>query len=164
MNFNKNRLLALTAPDILASLADACEIVQLRQGEEIHEPMQIIDHVYFLTEGLSSEMAIDAAGQRIEVGCLGNEGFAGIPAVLGVDRSPHRSFMETDGSAFRIKTDRLLEAAEAYGDLRSLLLRSVHVFMMQIAATALADGRYHVEQRTARWRLWRRTASATSSS
>lgn len=35
----------------------------------------------------------------------------------------------------------------------SLLLRYVHVFMMQVAATALADGRYNVEQRTARWLL-----------
>jgi CRP-like cAMP-binding protein len=153
MEFKKNRILALTAPDTLASLAGSFEFVQLRQGQTLHEPMQIIDHVYFLTEGLSSEIAIDAAGQRIEVGCIGNEGFAGVPAVLGVDRSPHRSFMETDGSAFRIKTGRLLEAMQVNRDLMSLLLRFVHVFMMQIAATALADGRYHVEQRTARWLL-----------
>jgi hypothetical protein len=35
----------------------------------------------------------------------------------------------------------------------TLLLRYVHVFMIQIAATALADGRYNIEQRTARWLL-----------
>jgi CRP-like cAMP-binding protein len=61
--------------------------------------------------------------------------------------------METDGSALIIATGQLLAAAREDVGLMSLLLRYVHVFMMQIAATALADGRYHVEQRTARWLL-----------
>lgn len=107
----------------------------------------------FLTAGMSSEIAIDESGQRIEVGCIGNEGLAGVPAVLGVGASPHRSFMETDGSAFVIDTDILMEAARNNADLMSVLLGYVHVFMIQIAATALADGRYNIEQRTARWLL-----------
>ena len=37
--------------------------------------------------------------------------------------------------------------------LRLHLQRYAHVFMIQIAATALADGRYRVEQRLARWLL-----------
>ena len=148
-----NRFLSLVGQDSLAPIAGSFETVRLRQGQSIHEPMQQIDHVYFLTKGLSSEIAMDDGGQRIEVGCIGFEGFAGVPAVLGVDRSPHRSFMETDGTALRIQTVRLMEAARADHALMSLLLRYVHVFMMQVAATALADGRYNVEQRTARWLL-----------
>lgn len=148
-----NRFLSLVGQDTLAPIADSFEAVRLRQGQSIHEPMQQIDHVYFFTKGLSSEIAIDDGGQRIEVGCIGFEGFAGVPAILGIDRSPHRSFMETDGTALRIQTVRLMEAARADHALMSLLLRYVHVFMMQVAATALADGRYNVEQRTARWLL-----------
>ena len=128
-------------------------MVRLTQGQPIHEPMERIDHVYFLTDGLSSEIAIDDSGQRIEVGCIGFEGFAGVPAVLGVDRSPHRSFMETDGSAVRVPPERLIDLMKEDAALTALILRYVHVFMMQVAATALADGRYHVEQRTARWLL-----------
>jgi CRP-like cAMP-binding protein len=37
--------------------------------------------------------------------------------------------------------------------VRALLLRYAHVFMVQVAATALADGRYSIEQRLARWLL-----------
>ena len=153
MRIRDNRLLALAAAEMLAPIRDVFEPVRLEQGQAIHEPMQQIDHVFFLTEGLSSEVAIDEGGQRIEVGCVGSEGFVGVPAILGVDRSPHRSFMETDGSALIIATDQLLAAARENVGLMSLLLRYVHVFMMQIAATALADGRYHVEQRAARWLL-----------
>jgi CRP-like cAMP-binding protein len=148
-----NRLLSLAGKDLLAPISDSFETVRLRQGQSIHEPMQEIDYLYFFTQGLSSEIAIDQGGQRIEVGCIGFEGFAGVPSVLGVNRSPHRSFMETDGTALRIPTARLLAAASANLALMSLLLRYVHVFMMQVAATALADGRYNVEQRTARWLL-----------
>jgi len=148
-----NRFLSLLGQDSLTAIAGSFETVCLRQGQSIFEPMQQIDHIYFFTKGLSSEIAVDDGGQRIEVGCIGFEGFAGVPAVLGVNRSPHRSFMETDGTALRIETERLMEAARADDALMSLLLRYVHVFMMQVAATALADGRYNVEQRTARWLL-----------
>jgi len=153
MELHKNRLLALVDRDALTSISGEFELVPLRQGQPLHEPMQEIDHLYFFTAGLSSEIAIDEGRQRIEVGCVGFEGMSGVPVILGVDRSPHRSFMETDGAAFRIRTEALLEAARTNASLSSILLRYVHVFMMQIAATALADGRYNVEQRTARWLL-----------
>lgn len=153
MNIQENRLLALLDPRSLEHLRDAFEFVPLRQGQALYEPMQPINHIYFLTSGFSSEIAIDESGQRIEVGCIGNEGFAGVPVILGVDRSPHRSFMESNGSAFQIPTNRLIEAVRSDEAFMTLLLRYVHVFMMQIAATALADGRYTIEQRTARWLL-----------
>lgn len=153
MNVRDNRLLASVGPGVLDQIGHGLEFIRLRQGQTLHDPMQRIEYVYFLTTGLSSEIAIDTNGQRIEVGCVGNEGFAGIPAVLGVDRSPHRSFMESDGSSFRIRTETLMAAARDETTLMSALLRYVHVFMIQIAATALADGRYTVEQRTARWLL-----------
>jgi CRP-like cAMP-binding protein len=42
---------------------------------------------------------------------------------------------------------------ESVPSLKGLLLRYVHLFMIQVAATALADGRYDVNQRLARWLL-----------
>jgi CRP-like cAMP-binding protein len=153
MNLRENRLLASVRPGVLNQIADGFEFIRLRQGQTLHDPMRPIEYVYFFTAGLSSEIAIDAHEQRIEVGCVGNEGFAGVPAVLGVDRSPHRSFMESEGAAFRIRAETLMAAAREEAALMSALLRYVHVFMIQIAATALADGRYTVEQRTARWLL-----------
>jgi len=153
MKLHQNRLLGLLGSEVLSHLGDAFEPIDLRQGHVLHEPMQEIENVFFLTSGFSSEIAIDPSGQRIEVGCIGNEGFAGLPVMLGVDRSPHKSFMETDGQAYQVSTDKLRAAAKANDALMSILLRYVHVFMMQVGATALADGRYHIEQRTARWLL-----------
>lgn len=153
MTTQRNQLLDLLDDASFESLAPSLEHVPLRQGQVLHESLQPIEYAYFLESGMSSEIALDAGGQRIEVGCVGNEGFTGVPVILGVSSTPHRSFMESDGSAQRIRTDRLLDACRANPVLMQVLLRYVHVFMIQIAATALSDGRYNVEQRTARWLL-----------
>lgn len=77
MKFRDNRLLAMLDEATLHSVKDELEHVRLRQGQSLHKPMAPITHIYFFTAGLSSEMAIDSGGQRIEVGCIGDEGLAG---------------------------------------------------------------------------------------
>lgn len=149
----KNQLLRSMSAGDNERLRPHLEHVFLRQGQILHDVMQPIEFIHFIESGLSSEIATNSEGQRIEVGCVGQEGFTGLSAVLGVRQAPHRSFMETDGSALRITPDALLEVAVGSTSIMPILLRYVHVFMVQIAATALADGRYGVEQRTARWLL-----------
>jgi len=41
-------------------------------------------------------------GAMIEVGMIGNEGFAGVPVLLGADRSPLEAMVQIPGSALRI--------------------------------------------------------------
>jgi CRP-like cAMP-binding protein len=150
---SRNRLLAALAPEDRALLDPHLEAVTLNQKDVLVEPNQPIEHVYFFEGGLSSEIALSPDGERIEVGCVGREGLSGVPVVLGVDRTPHRSFIQIGGPALRMKAIDLQEAMEASRALRALLLRYAHVFMIQIAATALSDGRYTLEQRLARWLL-----------
>jgi CRP-like cAMP-binding protein len=98
-------------------------------------------------------MAINKDGSRSEVGCVGREGLCGIPVLLGAESSPHYAFVQVGGSALRIRSSALQSAMEAHPSLRRRLLRYVHVFMLQVAATDLADSRYGLEQRLARWLL-----------
>ena len=153
MKAAKNRILSLLSGEDRDRLDPLLERVSLKQEQVLHEPFEPIEFIYFLESGFSSEIALNAGGARIEVGCVGNEGFTGVPAILGVPRSPHRSFMESDGAALRIRLSHALEAMRASERIASLLLRYVHVFMVQIASTALADGRYGIQERTARWLL-----------
>lgn len=153
MNTKSNSLLSKLAREDAKRLEPLINRVPLRQGQVLHDAYEPIEYIYFLESGMSSEIALDAAGERIEVGCIGREGLIGVPALLGVESTPHRSFMETAGEAHRIKTPALLQAMDDSDAVRTLLLKFVHVFMIQVAATALADGRYSVDQRTARWLL-----------
>ncbi|CAN7628975.1 Crp/Fnr family transcriptional regulator [Neorhizobium sp. LjRoot104] len=148
----KNCLLTKLPREAVEIIEPLLAPVILKQNDVLFEAFRPIEYVYFFDEGLSSEIAVNKS-QRIEVGCIGGEGLSGLPAILGVDRTPHRSFMQVGGRALRIKSSDLLSAMERSGALRQLLLRYAHVFMIQVAATALANGRYHVNQRLARWLL-----------
>lgn len=148
-----NTLLYLLHPEERAAIITAAEQIALSPGSILHDFEKPIQHVYFLQSGLCSKVALDLSGRKTEVGCIGREGFVGIPAVLGVDASPHRSCMETTGTALRIRIGDLIMLIDAYPSVKSAMLRFAHVFMVQIASTALANSRYNVVQRTARWML-----------
>lgn len=147
-----NGLLARLPEDDISALRRLLEPVSLKQGEELFQPFLPIEYVHFLESGLSSEIVEGATG-RIEVGCIGHEGLSGVPVILGAESTPHRAFMQVAGKAWRIPAAQLRQLLDERPALRLHLLRYAHVFMIQIATTALADGRYRVDQRLARWLL-----------
>jgi CRP-like cAMP-binding protein len=149
----KNILLQTLATKERQLLAAKFDKVEMKRGDMLYETYKPIEFVYFFESGLSSEITCNDDGKRIEVGCVGREGLSGVPVLLGLDQTPQYAFMQTEGKVLRIRSTDLQEAMDDMPNLRRILLRYVHVFMIQIAATALADGRYSVEQRLARWLL-----------
>jgi CRP-like cAMP-binding protein len=153
MSWTPNRILSMLPENIVATLRLHLEPVELQQGEHLFESNQRLRHVFFFEGGLSSEIAGGNGGKPIEVGCIGLEGFSGVPAILGVDSTPHYAFMQCGGPALRVEVDVLRSLMDEHRPLRELLMRYAHVFLIQVATTALADGRYGVERRLARWVL-----------
>lgn len=156
MSWTKNRILSMIPEDIVAQLRPRLEPAELQQGERLFESDQSLRHVFFFEGGLSSEIAGGSGNKTIEVGCIGLEGFSSVPAILGVDSTPHFAFMQCGGPALRIEVNALRSAMDESRPLRDLLMRYAHVFLIQVATTALADGRYGVERRLARWVLMAR--------
>ncbi|GGG22240.1 hypothetical protein GCM10010924_59720 [Rhizobium wenxiniae] len=153
MSWTKNRILSMLPGDIVTQLRPQLEPVELQQGERLFESNQPLRHVFFFEGGLSSEIAGANGAKMIEVGCIGLEGFSSVPAILGADSTPHFAFMQCGGPALRIEVDALRTAMDESRPLRELMMRYAHVFLIQVATTALADGRYGVERRLARWVL-----------
>ncbi|KQQ55324.1 hypothetical protein ASF69_19725 [Rhizobium sp. Leaf311] len=151
MTWTNNGLLRTLPEKDAALVRSRAELVTLDQDQTLFESKKPITNVYFFESGLSSEVVF--ATKSIEVGCIGHEGCSGVPVLLGVDSSPHKAFMQAGGTALRIASADLTELIDTNRAIRELLLRYAHVFMIQIAATALADGRYDIEQRLARWLL-----------
>lgn len=151
MTWTNNGLLKTLSEKDAALIRSHTELVTLEQDQVLFESHESIEHVYFFESGLSSEVVV--ATKSIEVGCIGHEGCSGVPVLLGVDSSPHKAFMQAGGTALRIASSDLRDLIDNNRAIRELLLRYAHVFMIQIAATALADGRYDIEQRLARWIL-----------
>lgn len=152
MPWTTNGLLSALSQDDRALLLPHLKQITLNQRDVLFECNKPISHVYFFESGLSSEIAVGGSN-KIEVGCIGKEGCSGVPVLLGVTSSPHRAFMQAGGTALQIETGIIQAKMVESASLSKVLLRYAHIFMIQIASTALADGRCDVETRLARWLL-----------
>jgi CRP-like cAMP-binding protein len=149
----RNRLLRKLSLDDLSLLHPHLEPVTLDRGDVLVAPNASIEHVYFIESGVTSVVANTAGGRRIEIGLTGRDGLAGTPVLLGVDRTPHETFMQVAGAGLRIGTPDLRHAIRQSPSLHTLLLRYVQVFTIQTSHTALSNGSHRIEERLARWLL-----------
>jgi len=89
---SRNLLLRQLTPADRERLAPHIEPVRLTFRQTLFDQGQAITHIYFVESGVISLVTDLEDGETIETGTVGNEGFAGIPAVLGVRRAPGRAF------------------------------------------------------------------------
>jgi CRP-like cAMP-binding protein len=129
------------------------ERVRLPLGRRLERPGRRIEHIYFPLRGIASVVADGADARGIEVGLIGREGMTGLAVVMDSDRSPYETFVQLEGEALCMSAANLRRRLEESISLRSSLLRYGHSFVVQLASTALANGRGKIEQRLARWLL-----------
>lgn len=149
----RNRLLAALSARETALIDDELEPIDLPLRFRLETTQRRVKHAYFLDSGIASVVASGAHKSNIEVGIIGFEGCTGLSVLLGADRAPHDVYMQAAGAGWRIKSSVLQKAADRSASLRQVLLKFCHVFAVQTAYTALANGRCTIEERLARWLL-----------
>jgi len=92
-------------------------------------------------------------GKTAEAGIVGNEGFTGTPAAVGLSRSPLQAVVQITGDGFRVEVGALQNALESTPHLQLLLSRYAVVQGMQVAQTAACNRLHDIKQRLARWLL-----------
>src|SRR5215213_5482214 len=147
-----NRLLSGLTPEDFGLLQPHLETVPLEMRQWVIKAKQPIQHVTFPEHGIISILA-DTSQGRIEVGLLGPDGMAGVPVVLGIERSPHGYMVQAEGEALRITAQDLRTALQQSPALQAGLLRYAHALMVQTAQTAYANAGFTIEARLARWVL-----------
>jgi CRP-like cAMP-binding protein len=152
-NSVRNKLLQKCTPEDWLTLEPHLKRYDLADGEVFARPGEVIQHVYFFEEGLSLEMIVNADGQEIEGGCFGYEGMAPTTVILGVQHSLRMNISPIGGAALRLPAHVLSAAMCNSLSFQSLMLRYMHVMIAQLAQTTIANGRYRVRQRLARWIL-----------
>ena len=148
-----NQVLTSLAPSDFALLRPHLEKIELPLRRQLELRNRPIEHVYFLESGLGSMVISAGANHNIEVGIIGREGMTGLTILLDVDRPTYETFVQTAGTAQRIATVKLREALDKSPALHRSFLRYAHTLVLQMAYTALANGRYKIEERLARWLL-----------
>src|SRR3954463_14274397 len=148
----RNRLLFALNRDDFDLLQPDLEPVALELCQWLIEAGEPIQQVYFPEHGIVSILA-DTSQGRIEVGLIGPEGMAGLPVVLGIERSPHGYMVQAAGEALRIPAQDLRTALRQSSSLQAGFLRYAYALMVQTAQTAYANAGFTIEARLARWIL-----------
>jgi CRP-like cAMP-binding protein len=129
------------------------EYVELPNHLILHEAGGKLEFVYFPNRGLISLVVAMKDGKTAEAGVVGNEGFTGIPAAVGLSRSPLQAIVQITGDGFRVPVGALQQLLESAPHLQLLLNRYAVLQGMQVAQTAACNRLHDLEQRLARWLL-----------
>jgi CRP-like cAMP-binding protein len=149
----RNLLLRALEPEAFDLLRPAMQPVALPVKFEVIAPDVPSEAAYFLESGLASVVATNADDESVEVGHVGYEGMAGAHVLLKVNQTPNRTFMQAEGHGISVPVSALHSMAERVPSANDLLLRYAHCCDLQLAHSALANARYNMPERLARWLL-----------
>src|SRR6202050_1884905 len=142
-------LLSLSDSDY-GSLRPHLEFVSLPNHRVLHEAGGKLEFAYFPNRGLISLVVVMKDGKTAEAGIVGNEGFTGTPAAVGLSRSTLQAVVQITGDGFRVKVGSLQNTLVSAPHLQLLLGRYAVVQSMQVAQTAACNRLHNVDQRLAR--------------
>jgi CRP-like cAMP-binding protein len=148
-----NRLLNELPPEEFLIISEFLERVPLEVRDQLECPRRNIDHVYFMESGVASVVAIATDGECLEVAMFGRDGMSGLAVLNGEGCSPHEVFIQVAGMGVRIDAAAFRKLTAERPRMRDLFLLYSQASAVQTAHTALANGRYTINQRLARWLL-----------
>jgi CRP-like cAMP-binding protein len=146
---------------ILLSIADSdynslrphLEYVSLPNHLVLHEAGGKLEFAYFPNRGLISLVVVMKDGRTAEAGIVGNEGFTGTLAAVGLSRSPLHAVVQITGDGFRVEVGALQNTLESAPHLQLMLSRYAAIRGIQVAQTAACNRLHDIGHRLARWLL-----------
>jgi CRP-like cAMP-binding protein len=148
-----NKILLSISDRHYSSLRPHLEYVSLPSHLVLHEAGGKLECAYFPNRGLISLVVVMKNGKTAEAGIVGNEGFTGTLAAVGLTMNPFQAVMQVAGDGFRVEVGALQNALESAPHLQLMLSRYAAVRGMQVAQTAACNRLHEIGQRFARWLL-----------
>jgi CRP-like cAMP-binding protein len=149
----KNRLLALLPAEEHEDVLPLLEKVSLQRRALLFGADEPLTHVFFPLTAIGSLVITMDDGDTVEVGTVGNEGLAGVPLVLGADRSPAEAFAQVAGDALRMRADAFRERMERNGLFANVMRRFSQAFFAQVSQSTGCNRFHPIDQRLCRWIL-----------
>jgi CRP-like cAMP-binding protein len=146
----QNRL--LRSLDLRAIEALAPELVMISMRQPLDSAAES-GRVYFIESGVASVIADVDSKLAVELGIVGREGMIGLSVVYGDSENPYQTIMQVEGSAMVVAAERLSAIIDERREVRNVMLHFARAFSIQVASTALANGRSKLDERLARWLL-----------
>ena len=149
----RNHFLASLPFEEYQRIAGKLVFVDLPQGMLLSEPDEPIAYLYFPEYGLISTNATTPAGESIEVGMIGREGFSGVAALLGQPEMQHTVVVQTPGNGYRLRSSVMLEEMQQSPKLRQMVDNFLYVQMATATQSVLCARLHGLQQRLSRWLL-----------
>lgn len=149
----RNEILLSLPPKECAAVLAELEFVEMSAYDLLNEMGEAIEFCYFMNSGMTSILTIMGDGKGVEVGLTGKEGFIGLPAIVGFRTSATRAVVQITGSAYRVRTEKILPTLAKCPQLTKKLNRYSQELAMQATQVAACNRLHDVEQRLARWLL-----------
>jgi CRP-like cAMP-binding protein len=135
------------------SLRPHLEYVSLPNHLVLHDAGGKLEFAYFPNRGLISLVVVMKDGKTAEAGIVGNEGFTGTLAAVGLSRGSLQAVVQITGDGFRVAVPALQNTLGSAPHFQLMLSRYAAIRGMQIAQTAACNRLHDIEQRLARWLL-----------
>jgi CRP-like cAMP-binding protein len=129
------------------------EYLDLPNHRVLHECGARLEFAHFLNRGLISLVVVMKDGKTAEAGIVGNEGFIGTSAAVGLRGSPLQAVVQITGDGFRIAVAALQNILRSAPPLQLILSRYGVVQGLQVAQTAACNRLHDIGQRLSRWLL-----------
>jgi CRP-like cAMP-binding protein len=149
----RNKALLAASEEEFRLIRPHLQYVNLPNHLVLHQPHRALKFAHFPNGGLISLVVEMKDGKSVEAGILGNDGASGMPAVLGLTRSPLREVVQVSGNGFRVKVCTLRDLLPSMPLLQATLSRYAAGLAMQVAQTAACNRLHNLEQRLSRWLL-----------
>ena len=150
---SKNLLLRRLSQSDRARLGRHFTEEPLAFKQPVYEQGKPVDRVYFVESGVISIVTDLDDGETVEAGTIGNEGFAGLAAVLGTGHSPNRLFCQIPGRARVVAASVIESERKQNTSWFESLLRYVSFVTAMVSQNAACNRMHTVDARMARWLL-----------
>ena len=149
----QNQLLAALSSAERTRLEPHLQLVQMRLGEVIYEPGNLLRYVYFPVNSIVSLLYVLEDGSSAEISVVGNDGLIGVALFMGGETTPSRAIVQSAGYAYRLIGQHLKDEFHRNGDMQLLLLRYTQALITQMCQTAVCNRHHSVDQQLCRWLL-----------
>lgn len=149
----QNHLLAALPAGVQDDFFSQLKLVELKLGDVIYEPGQAIEYVYFPANCIISLLHVMSDGASAEISVVGNEGVVGIAVFMGARSTPNQTVVQSQGCAYRMRSEELKRQFNTDADVRVLMLRFAQSLITQMSQTAVCNRHHSIDQQLCRWLL-----------
>lgn len=150
---DKNHLLSLLDPSVLALLKPHMRTITVEHGEVLHAFSSKMEFGYFPESSIISVLAGTEEGETAETSIVGREGMIGSSSVHGILTSFAESIVQVGGDAVRIPTSEIHRVGEVSQSFRKIIALFDLSLLAQSQQSTACQALHQVESRAARWLL-----------